>query len=42
MSKACLSGTTSLFEVQLNFNGQPCSRLDHWGRKGSEEIGECA
>lgn len=35
-------GSTSPFEVQLNFNDLPCQSHDHWGRKGREEIGEHA
>lgn len=40
VNRACTSGTTSLFEIQLNLNGQPCHSQDHWSTKGREEIGE--
>lgn len=40
MKHACQE--LSLFEVRLNFNGQPCCSQDHWGGEGSEEIGERA
>lgn len=42
MNDACLSASTSLFVVRLNFNGQPGQSQEHWGRKDREEIGQHA